>query len=56
MIRVVKKDNTKEEFNVQKVVWAVDKSAQRALIKFTPQEHEFICRFVENKVAEMNKS
>ncbi len=56
MIRVVKKDNTKEEFNVQKVVWAVDKSAQRALIRFTPQEHEFICRFVENKVAEMNKS
>lgn len=56
MIRVVKKDNTKEEFNVQKVVWAVDKSAQRALIKFTPQEHDFICRFVEDKVAEMNKS
>ncbi|WFR57421.1 anaerobic ribonucleoside-triphosphate reductase [Anaerocolumna sp. AGMB13025] len=56
MIRVVKKDNTKEEFNVQKVVWAVDKSAQRALIKFTPKEHEFICSFVENKVAEMNKS
>ncbi|QHQ60359.1 anaerobic ribonucleoside-triphosphate reductase [Anaerocolumna sedimenticola] len=56
MIKVVKKDNTKEEFNVQKVIHAVDKSAQRALIKFTPKEHEFICHFVENKVKEMNKN
>ncbi|MGB8451159.1 MAG: anaerobic ribonucleoside-triphosphate reductase [Anaerocolumna sp.] len=56
MIRVVKKDNTKEEFNIQKVIHAVDKSAQRALIKFTPKEHEYICNFVENKVKEMNKS
>ncbi len=56
MVRVVKKDNTKEDFNVQKVIHAVDKSAQRALIKFTPKEHEFICRFVENKVKEINKN
>lgn len=56
MIRVVKKDNTKEEFNVQKVIHAVDKSAQRALIKFTPKEHEYICSFVEKKVKEMNKN
>ncbi|BCK01840.1 anaerobic ribonucleoside-triphosphate reductase [Anaerocolumna chitinilytica] len=55
MIRVVKKDNTKEEFNVQKVIWAVDKSAQRALIKFTEEEHDFICRFVEEKVLSMNR-
>ncbi|WMJ85324.1 anaerobic ribonucleoside-triphosphate reductase [Anaerocolumna sp. MB42-C2] len=56
MIKVVKKDNTKEDFNVQKVIHAVDKSAQRALIKFTPKEHEFICHFVEDKVKEMNKN
>lgn len=55
MIRVVKKDNTKEEFNVQKVIKAVDKSAQRALIQFTEEEHAFICLFVENKVASMNR-
>lgn len=55
MIRVVKKDNTKEEFNVQKVIWAVDKSAQRALINFTEEEHDFICKFVEEKVLSMNK-
>lgn len=55
MILVVKKDYTKEEFNVQKVIQAVDKSAQRALITFTEDEHDFICRFVESKVASMNR-
>ena len=33
-VRVIKKDGTKEEFNVQKVVVAVNKSAYRALIQF----------------------
>lgn len=55
MIKVVKKDNTKEEFNVQKVINAVDKSAQRALIHFTEKEHNFICNFVESKVLNMDK-
>ncbi|SHO53058.1 anaerobic ribonucleoside-triphosphate reductase [Anaerocolumna xylanovorans] len=55
MIRIVKKDNTKEEFNVQKVLQAVDKSAQRALIQFTDEEHDFICTFVEEKVLSMNR-
>ena len=32
MIRVIKKDNTKEEFNVQKVVNAVNKSATRVRV------------------------
>lgn len=40
MIRVIKKDGTKEDFNVQKVVVAVNKSAYRALIKFTDEELE----------------
>ena len=35
MIKVIKKDGTKEEFNVQKVVVAVNKSAYRALVTFT---------------------
>lgn len=54
-VRVVKKDGTEEEFNVQKVIVAVNKSAYRALIQFTEEEHEFICRFVEEKVLSMNK-
>ncbi len=54
MIRVVKKDGTKEDFNVQKVVIAVNKSAYRALVKFTNEELDFICKFVEEKVHGMN--
>ena len=48
-----KKDGTSEEFNVQKVVVAVNKSAYRALIQFTDAELEFICKFVEEKVRDM---
>lgn len=54
-VRVIKKDNTKEVFNVQKVVIAVNKSAYRALVTFTEEEIAFICRFVEEKVLELNK-
>ncbi len=53
MVKVIKKDGTAEEFNVQKVVVAVNKSAYRALVKFTDEELNFICKFVEEKVAEM---
>lgn len=49
MLRVVKKDNTREEFNVQKVVNAVNKSATRVMYTFTPQEIEFICSFVTER-------
>ena len=53
-IKVIKKDFTKEDFNVQKVVIAVNKSAERALVTFTPEEIDFICNFVEQKVLSMN--
>ena len=56
MIRVVKKDGTKEDFNIQKVVTAVNKSAYRALVKFTEDELDEICRFVNGRVDELNKS
>ena len=48
-IKVIKKDGTKEEFNVQKVVVAVNKSAERAMITFSQAELTFICQFVEEK-------
>lgn len=53
MIHVIKKDGTKEDFNVQKVVVAVNKSAYRALVTFTQEELDFICKFVEEKVQQM---
>ncbi len=52
---VVKKDNTKEPFNVQKVVAAVNKSACRALITFTEEDLQFICDFVTKQAESMGK-
>ncbi len=49
MISIIKKDNTKEDFNVQKVVNAVNKSATRVMYKFTPEELNFICKYVTDK-------
>ncbi len=46
---VIKKDNTHEPWNVQKVIVAVNKSAYRALIQFTQEELDFICKYVEEK-------
>ena len=43
-IKVIKKDGTREDFNVQKVVAAVGKSAERAMIRFSDGEIQFICR------------
>ena len=40
-IKVIKKDGTKEEFNVQKVVVAVNKSAERAMIRFLQGGDQF---------------
>ena len=54
-MRVVKKDNTKEEFNVQKVVTAVNKSAYRALQKFSDEDIAFICKFVTEEAEKMGK-
>lgn len=51
---VIKKDGSKEAFNVQKVISAVGKSAYRALTKFTQEEEEKICQYVVEKVNEMD--
>ena len=50
---VVKKDGSKEAFNVQKVINAVGKSAYRALTKFTDEEERAICQYVIDKVDEL---
>ena len=52
-VKVVKKDGTRESFNVQKVVNAVGKSAYRALTKFTDEDKRKICRYVIEKVDEL---
>lgn len=54
-IVVVKKDGSKEDFNVSKVINAVGKSAYRALTKFTEAEKRQICTYVIDKVDELQQ-
>lgn len=53
---VIKKDGSREEFNVQKVINAVGKSAYRALTKFTDGEKRHICQYVIDKVEELEQN
>ena len=55
MIRIIKKDGTREDYNVQKVVAAVTKSANRALVTFTDEDFKKICTFVDSRVLQMGK-
>ena len=54
-VKVIKKDGSKEAFNVQKVINAVGKSAYRALTKFTEEEKRHICQYVVDKVDELDQ-
>ena len=55
-IKIVKKDGTLEDYNVQKVVSAVQKSAARMLVKLTEQEIESICSHVNSSVLAENEN
>lgn len=54
-VYVIKKDGSKEAFNVQKVINAVGKSAYRALTQFTDEEKRHICQYVVDKVDELGQ-
>jgi len=51
-VYIIKKDNTREPFNIQKVIVAINKSATRCLYTFQEQEEEQICSFVKKKVSD----
>ena len=52
---VIKKDGTKEEFNVDKIIAAVNKSASRIMYRFTENEIAFICEYSKEKAKERSK-
>ncbi|MCI5994822.1 MAG: anaerobic ribonucleoside-triphosphate reductase [Blautia sp.] len=52
---VIKKDGTREDFNVDKIIAAVNKSAARILYKFTEEEIEFLCKFAREKAESLKK-
>lgn len=50
MIKVIKKDGTREDYDVEKVIAAISKSASRALISFNDKELDTIRAFVNKEV------
>ena len=52
---VIKKDGTREDFNVEKIIAAVNKSAARILYKFTDEEIDFLCKSAEEKAKSLGK-
>ena len=52
-VKIIKKDGTKEEYNIEKVITAINKSAARMLVEFTDKEIEDICNIVNQSVWEM---
>jgi ribonucleoside-triphosphate reductase len=55
MIYVVKKDGTREKFNVEKIISAVNKSAARILYTFTEDEKRKICDFAFTKAESLGR-
>lgn len=55
MIYVIKKDGTREKFNVEKIINAVNKSANRILYTFTEEEKRHICDFAFSKAESLGK-
>lgn len=51
-MKVIKKDGTLEEYNEQKIINAIDKSAQRENFTFSQDEYGMICNRVLNEVDE----
>ncbi|MBS6397025.1 MAG: anaerobic ribonucleoside-triphosphate reductase [Clostridiales bacterium] len=55
MLYVIKKDGTRENFNVEKIVNAVNKSAARILYRFSGDEITYICDFAQEQAESLGK-
>lgn len=55
-VKIIKKDGTKEEYDVRKVAAAVKKSAARMLVEFSEQEIQEITDFVDKSVIESKET
>lgn len=54
-MHVIKKDGTEEEFNVEKIIAAVNKSAARILYTFSEEEIEFLCKFAQERAESLGR-
>lgn len=49
-LKVIKKDGTLQEYDEQKIINAVNKSASRAIYTFTPEDYGIICNRVYEEI------
>lgn len=54
-MNIIKKDGTREPFDADKIVRAVNKSAERILYKFSQEEIQFICKYATERANAMGK-
>lgn len=52
-IDIIKKDGTKEKYNLNKIINAVKKSATRVMVEFEEKELENICNLVDKNVKKL---
>ena len=52
---VIKKDGTREKFDVQKIIRAVNKSAARAMYTFSEEETKELCRYATERAEGLKK-
>ena len=53
MVYIIKKDGTKEEFQAEKIIRAVNKSASRVMYQFTDDEIDFLCQYATKQAENM---
>ena len=53
-MKVIKKDNTIEEYNEQKIINAVNKAAERAMISLTNEDYQQICNGVWETIVQLD--
>ena len=56
MVQVIKKDGTKEAFNFEKIICAVQKSAERVMVTFSEEELKKLSQVVMQKVVECGQN
>lgn len=50
MLKVIKKDGTRENYNFEKIICAINKSASRVMVKFTEDDYKKLKQYVEEEV------
>ncbi len=53
MVYIIKKDGTREAFNADKIIRAVNKSASRVMYQFSEEEIDFLCKYATEQAEKL---